>query len=487
MKIAELTKKNVDSFVAEIEEKKIDLHGFVITQHGKTIGSGWWKPYGPDIRHQLFSLSKSFTSTAAGFAVTEGLISLDDDVVSFFPNKVPKNANDYMKRMKVRHLLSMSTGHSSEPMQNIRHKNDWVTEFLIAPPTHEPGTLFLYNSMATYMVSAIIQKVTGITVKEYLTSRLFEPLGIDDPEWDSCPKGINAGGWGLWLSTPEISRFGQFLLQKGAWQGKQLIPSEWLAIATQSHIDNSVSSDGTAQPNKDWAQGYGFQFWRCQHGFYRGDGAFGQFCIVMEKYDMVVALNSGVNDLQGILDVVWKHLIPKDSANDKTKNKKLDSTGNTMMKKEKVVNTNALQYSPPALVGSKEAARNKLAEWNHLVWSMEGNPMNIQSVSFTSSAKKSSFTIKDARGTHQVPFGWGEWIESKSRLKAHDHSKRRMFLTDASAVWTKDDSLCMTIRFPETPETLTLVFKKTDCQLSLKLSINVSFGPTDIPEIIGHL
>ncbi len=478
MKTAELTKKNVASFVAEIEKKKIDLHGFVIMQHGKTIGEGWWKPYGPDIRHQLYSLSKSFTSTAAGFAVTEGLISLDDPVVSFFPSKVPKNANDFMKRMKIRHLLSMSTGHSSEPMQNIRREKDWVKEFLIAPPTHEPGTLFLYNSMATYMVSAIIQKVTGMTVKDYLTPRLFEPLGINDPEWDSCPKGINAGGWGLWLSTPEISRFGQFLLQKGVWEGKQLIPSDWLAIATKAHIDNGVMVDGTPQPNKDWSQGYGFQFWRCQHGFYRGDGAFGQFCIVMEKYDMVIALNSGVNDLQGILDVVWKHLIPKGNASKEGINNQVETDLHSF---------DSLHYSPPALTGLTKQANEKLADWNNDVWIISNNFMSIEEISFSSTTKKSNFSIKDARGTHQVAFGWGEWVETKSSMKAHEYDKRRKFITDASAIWTLDGALNITIRFPETPETITIVFKKTDSQLSVNFSVNVTFDPTVLPELVGTL
>ncbi|MBW7461807.1 serine hydrolase, partial [Paenibacillus sepulcri] len=152
---------------------------------------------------------------------------------------------------------------------------------LAAPVEHEPGTHFVYNSGATYMLSAILQKVTGQTLLEYLQPRLIEPLGIKGAAWDVCPRGINVGGWGLNVTTEDIARFGQLYLQKGMWNGQRLLTEEWIAEATSSQISNG---DGGVN---DWAQGYGYQFWRCRHGVYRGDGAFGQFCIVMPEQDAV--------------------------------------------------------------------------------------------------------------------------------------------------------------------------------------------------------
>lgn len=469
---AVLLPSQVSGFLDDIAANHIELHGFVILQHGKTVADGWWHPYRSDVRHQLFSLSKSFTSTAAGFAVSEGILSLDDTVVSFFPDKVPKDANDFLRSMKIRHLLSMSTGHEVEP--DIRNAKDWVKEFLAAPPTREPGTHFLYNSMATYMVSAIVQKVTGQTVRDYLMPRLFTPLGIPEPEWDSCPKGISAGGWGLWLTTSEISRFGQFLLNKGIWEGKQLLPAEWIETATHTHIDNS------SQTNPDWKVGYGFQFWRCQHGFYRGDGAFGQYCIVMEDHDMVIAMNSGVADMQAILDRVWKHLIP--IANPADAAIKPILGGASVLEAK----CKALRYAPPALTASPAEAVTLFTKWENCQWRLMDNPFKIKTISFATDKRQPVLEMEDERGSHKITFGWGEWLESSSTFKRHNHRKRRKFTNFASADWKSPDCIQLTCRFPETPDWYVLDFMRTtDADMEMNLATNVSFGSDNTLKVAG--
>jgi CubicO group peptidase (beta-lactamase class C family) len=464
----------ISDFLDDIEKNRIELHGFVILQHGNTIADGWWHPYRSDVRHQLFSLSKSFTSTAAGFAVSEGILSLDDHVISFFPDKVPKDANDNLRAMKIRHLLSMSTGHESEP--EIGDAKDWVKAFLSSPPTREPGTHFLYNSIATYMVSAIIQKITGQTVRDYLMPRLFSPLGIPEPEWDSCPKGINAGGWGLWLTTGEIARFGQFLLNKGAWEGKQLLPQEWVVTATSIHIDNS------SQTNPDWKVGYGFQFWRCRHGFYRGDGAFGQYCIVMEEYDAVIAITSGVADMQAVLDLVWKRLVP-DRMTDSIKiTMNPDEEGNLTER------SRMLHYAPPVLSVTPEEAVMFFGRWKGSRWNISENPFMIKSISFKAIGRRMFFEIEDERGNHRISFGWGKWVESVSTFKRHNHRKRRKFLNFASANWMAPSCLQLTCRFPETPDWYEIVITQTsETNLEMKLTTNVSFGPVNALAANGKL
>lgn len=470
----DIAPSQISAFLDDVEASRIELHGFVILQHGNTVADGWWHPYRSDVRHQLYSLSKSFTSTAAGFAVSEGILSLDDTVISFFPNKVPKDANDFLRSMKIRHLLSMATGHEAEP--EIRTSKDWVKEFLATPPTREPGTHFLYNSIATYMVSAILQKITGLTVRDYLMPRLFTPLGIPEPEWDSCPKGINAGGWGLWLTTGEIARFGQFLLNKGIWNGVRLLPQEWVDTASRTHIDNS------SQSNPDWKVGYGFQFWRCRHGFYRGDGAFGQYCIVMDEHDAIIAITSGVADMQAVLDLVWKHLIPEQHVDCEKKIMEPDKADNLAERCQ------SLQYGPPVLSLSLEESTMLFDKWRGSCWNISENPFMIKAIVFNSVGRQTYFEIEDERGSHRIPFGWGHWVESNSTFKRHNHRKRRKFISFASANWKTPNCFQLTCRFPETPDWYTVdITQKSESDLEIKLTTNVSFGPVNALEAMGKL
>jgi CubicO group peptidase (beta-lactamase class C family) len=223
-------------------------------------------------------------------------------VLKFFPDDAPAAPSDNLKAMHVKDLLTMSCGHQTEP--KFKKDEPWVKTFLAHPVEHAPGTHFLYNSSGTYTCSAIVQKVTGMTVLDYLKPRLFEPMGIESPQWSMSPQGISAGGWGLFLRTEDIAKFGQLYLQKGQWNGKQLVPAAWVEQATSKQVSNGTD------PAKDWTQGYGFQFWRCRHNAFRGDGAFGQFCVVLPEQDAVVAITADTKDMQGELNVVWDHLLP---------------------------------------------------------------------------------------------------------------------------------------------------------------------------------
>jgi CubicO group peptidase (beta-lactamase class C family)/sugar lactone lactonase YvrE len=292
----------VRAFVEAADQRLVAMHSFMLVRHGHVVAECWWKPEAPDRGHVLYSLSKSFTSTAVGFAVAEGKLSVDDPVLKFFREDAPENPSDKLKAMRVRDLLTMSTGHETEP--KFSGDVPWAKSFLAHPVPHKPGAHFLYNSPGSYMLAAIVQKVTGETVLDYLKSRLFEPLGIENPEWGTSPQGINLGGWGLKVRTEDIAKFGQLYLQKGKWNGKQLIPAAWVEQATTKQVSNG------SDPTKDWDQGYGFQFWRCRHGAYRGDGAFGQFCVVLPEQDAVIAITANTRDMQAQLNVVWDKLLP---------------------------------------------------------------------------------------------------------------------------------------------------------------------------------
>jgi len=287
----------------EAADKQVDtMHSFLLVRHGQVVAEGWWKPEAADKPHVLHSLSKSFTSTAVGLAVSEGKLSIDDPVLQFFPEAAPEKPSDKLKMMRVRDLLTMSTGHDTET--KFTDDEPWVRSFLAQPVLHKPGTHFLYNTPGTHMLSAIVRKVTGETVLDYLKPRLFEPLGIDDPQWGSSPQGNTFGGWGLRICTEDIAKFGQLYLQKGQWNGKQLVPKTWVEQATSKQVSNG------SDPARDWDQGYGFQFWRCRHNAFRGDGAFGQFCLVLPEQDAVIAITADTGDMQGELNVVWDKLLP---------------------------------------------------------------------------------------------------------------------------------------------------------------------------------
>jgi len=292
----------IRAFVEAADRQVDTMHSFMLIRHGQVVAEGWWAPESAGKPHVLWSLSKSFTSTAVGLAVEEGKLSIDDPVLKFFPEDAPENPSANLKAMRVRDLLTMNTGHQDEV--KLGEEVPWVKAFLAHPVPHKPGTHFRYNTPATYMQSAIVQKVTGKSVLEYLIPRLFEPLGIETPKWDASPQGISIGGYGLFLKTEDIAKFGQLYLQQGKWNGKQLVPAKWIEQATSKQVSNG------SDPDRDWDQGYGFQFWRCRHNAYRGDGKDGQFCIVIPELDAVVALTADTRDLQGELSLVWEYLLP---------------------------------------------------------------------------------------------------------------------------------------------------------------------------------
>jgi len=301
-----VSSRAICDYIETADRQVNTMHSFMLVRHGHVIAEAWWKPEAPDKPHVLWSLSKSFNSTAVGLAIEEGKLSLDDPVLKFFPADAPADPSDNLKAMTVRDLLTMTCGHDTEPKAVGRAPS--VRQFLAHPVLHKPGTHFLYNTMGSYTLSAIVTKVTGQTSLEFLKPRLFEPLGIDNPQWESSPEGNSLGGYGLKLCTEDIAKFGQLYLQKGMWNGKQLLPPKWVERSTSKQVPNDDESH--ANMGGDWRQGYGFQFWRCTHNAYRGDGANGQFCVVIPDKDVVVAITAQTGNMQSELNLVWEKLSP---------------------------------------------------------------------------------------------------------------------------------------------------------------------------------
>ncbi len=229
--------------------------------------------------------------------------------------------------MRVRDLLSMSAGQDPDPtFKTVISDSNWVRSFLAVPVVHEPGTKFLYNTLATYMLSAIVQKVTGEKVIDFLKPRLFEPLAIEGMDWEVDPRGISTGGWGLRLKTEDMAKFGQLFLQKGKWDGKQLLPEAWIEEATTKKIDQEPDTPQAVKDSSDWLQGYCYQMWRSRHNAYRADGAFGQFIIIMPDQDAVIAVTSETPDMQEEKNLIWEYLLPAIKADKLPENSALSAT-----------------------------------------------------------------------------------------------------------------------------------------------------------------
>ena len=305
-----VSSQNILKFLDAAATSSHEFHSIMILRHGKVVAEGWWNPYGPNIKHTMYSVSKSFAATAVGFAVSEKKLSVEDKVISFFPDETPNNVDPNLAALRVKHLLSMSVGQQPDPSARVGKTENWVRAFLNTPIIHEPGTKFLYNSVATYMLSAIVQKVTGQKAIDYLKTRLFQPLGIEGIDWEVDPQGINVGGWGLRLKTEDMAKFGQLFLQKGSWNGKQILPAAWVDEASTMKIMQDPDAPQAKKDSSDWLQGYCYQMWRSLHNSYRGDGAYGQYILVLPEKDAVIIITSETTNMQQEINLVWKYLLP---------------------------------------------------------------------------------------------------------------------------------------------------------------------------------
>jgi CubicO group peptidase (beta-lactamase class C family) len=482
----------VHEFIRRVDAEVDHLHSFMLLRGGAVVAEGWWAPYAAERPHVLFSLSKSFTSTAVGFAVHEGLLSVDDRVVSFFPEALPPTVSDNLAAMRVRDLLAMATGHELDTLDALFRDpdGDWARAFLARPVDRTPGTHFVYNSGATYMLSAIVQRRTGMRISEYLRPRLFDPLGIADPVWDRDPRGVDVGGWGLNITTEDIAHFGQLYLQNGEWNGRQVIPAAWVAEATRAHSDNSSNE------NADWKQGYGYQFWRCRHNAYRGDGAFGQYCIVMPDQDVVIAITSGIGDMQGVLNLVWETLLPAFGPAPLAEDPAAHAALRAQLAALQMPRPQGKAHSP--LAASIADKRYRLeaspypAEALSLEFLMNVNALPISAVEGLQRPADAAqvqlaadgvvLHLHTPRGVDAVAAGFADWRESRIAFTTD-----RPVLCSSVAAWSDDHTLCITSCLVETPfvRTHTLRFSSDGAQVELETRLNYAFGPNEPLRISG--
>jgi CubicO group peptidase (beta-lactamase class C family) len=463
-------------FLNAIDTGRQEIHSFMFLRHGKVIAEGWWSPYGPDYSHVMYSASKTFTATAIGLAVSENKLKITDRVISFFPYSLPDTTGEFMKELTVRDLLTMSVGQDPEP-RSMGTNGDWIALFLSTEPVIKPGTVFKYNNMATFMLSAIVQQVTGQTVFDYLQPRIFKPLAIRGIDWDLNPQGINLGMIGLRLHTEDMAKFGQLLLQGGTWNKKQLIPKEWVKEATSFKISNSDPQSKIPDDINDWAQGYCYQMWRGRNNTVRLDGMAGQFVILIPDKDAVVVLTANARNTQSEMNLVHNYLIPA-------------------IKSEKPVPDNPavygeLQKRMKTLVLKQPASKLSKSEFEEKIsgneFILDDNGYNIQSVYLAFNGEGCTFALKRDNKISSIKAGQGNFKMSNSgttsllspprnisakSIDANYTVPRTSIKVGASYSWIDKGTLEITARFVEESlgsETIVCRFSETSNALRITI------------------
>ncbi len=376
-------------------ESKLDaVHSFVLVRHGRVIAQGAWAPYDLDRPHQLYSHSKSFTSTAIGFLVDDGKLDLDCPLIDLFPDKIPVDADEKVRALRVRDLLTMNTGfEGSDNMRAHPEEPDWLKSFFATKPGVWPGTRFRYDTCATYVLAAIVEKISGKPMMAFLQERLCRPLGFGRAYTHVSPTGVACGGYGLYVRTPDLAKFGLLYLNEGEWNGQRLLSRDWVRLASAKQ---TASNPGSG----DWSCGYGFQFWRCRHGAYRADGSHGQYTIVMPDQDAVLSVTACLPNMGAILEPVWDILLPA--------MKKTPLSPDPKAYAELTAYLNALAL--PIVAGAAQGAQRLPTE----AFAFKANARGYKTVRIeqTTSGLACRLVI-DKVGEQSFPIGVGRWADGR--------------------------------------------------------------------------
>ena len=458
-----ISSASIRAYIAAVRASGQEFHSIMIIRHGHVVAEGWWYPFLPQHHQQLYSLSKSFTGTAIGMAIDEKKLKLDDPVISFFPKDQPSSISTNLAALKIRHLLSMSVGQEKDSILTLEHTpvgTPWEETFLSLPVVYEPGTRFLYNSGASYMLSSIVRQVTGQNVHAYLKSRLYMPLGITGATWTENAEGVNMGASNLRIRTEDIGKIGQLYLQRGKWNGRQLVSKDWVALATKKEID-------TGKQDSSWGFGYGFQFWLNPPGGFRADGAYGQYSMVFPEKDTVVVITSESADKESTMHTVWDHLYP---ALTEHRTLPANNTDYALLQQE----LKALVLPPPNLYKVSPTSTALSGK----TFLLEKNEFNAKAVSFRFADDHIAFTLaEEGKPDIVITCGINKWIMKGNRKPSANSlfSLRRIDFDSpvaASAGWKDYRTLVLTFRYVEAihGDTFTCIFDEDKLHIQFLFS-----------------
>lgn len=441
---------------------RLELHSLMVVRRGHVVAQGWWEPYRPDGIALVYSLSKALTTTGVGIAVGEGLLDVDAPLSEVLGDLMPTRAAAWARTARVRDLLTMASGHAVDAIEVMARAadagRDPLRAFLELPAEHSPGTLFTYNQGCTLTLAAALARVTGQRLVDWLRPRLLEPLGIEHIDWTlmggvpgPTGAGLEMGYSGAHLGTEAIAALGELWRCEGRWGGRQLLPAEYVAAASGVRIATAgeigVGMDGAA----DWERGYGYQLWASRHG-YRGDGAFGQFCLVLPQQEAVVVLTAQTTRMQDEIDLVWRHLIPVLA--DRPHDASAAADGATVADGAAVELT-GLRLPPPAGGFTPGAG---LLDTAHPVGTPE-QLRHVHSVRLTRGGGVLLMTWRADGADHSTRVGVGEWVRGEL---PHPPSLRPAVATAAVA---DADSVTVSVIYVESPHSLTLTITRDGARM----------------------
>ncbi|MCL2512508.1 MAG: beta-lactamase family protein [Oscillospiraceae bacterium] len=473
-----LSSRALIDWLDDMRDNKLEFHSFMVLRHGKVAAEGYFYPYNAETPHALYSFSKSFTSTAVGFAIDEGLFGLDTTVAELLDDISVKKNKEHIQKLTVRDLLRMRSG-LGEDIIGDKAKFDWIKHFLEGKNDSAPGEKWFYNNMCPYLLSYALTRKTGMPLVDYLMPRLFGPLGIERPVWEESPDGTEAGGWGLYLKTEDLARFMLCYHQKGVWEGKQVIPARWAAEAVKLQGD-------TVDNRQDFKCGYGYYFWRgSTPNTYRADGLFSQHGIVFEDYDAVIVYTAAVPSEQAAIDSVLRHFpaafkegaLPGDDEAHNEMNRrisclsleKLPASGKN--EAEKLISGKTYKTKKAGILrfGGQPFSILPMPV-TFMMGYKAGNPDNVR-FDFKDGYCIFSWDEGDGKEKNSIPIGMdGEFRTGKMRLADID------FTAVSGGCWHEDGTLELWIRVLETISMRVLKFKfdgnrfkaKTDSVPSIK-------------------
>ena len=433
-------------------ERKIDcLHGFVLLRHGKVIAEGSWKPYDTlNETHWLSSHTKCFTTTAIGMLVDEGKLDLDERVVDILPDKLPAVVSENLRMVRIRDLMTMNFGSEKSERWHDDMDGDWAKAILASSFSRKPGQAFAYDSSATHLLGIIVARRSGKPLMDFLRERLFLPLGIEKAWTTFDPSGNPCAAWGFNLTTREISLIGQLHLDRGVWQGRRLLSEDWVDLATTKQTW-SGKTPTERQANNDWLQGFGFSWWRCQHGCYRADGSGGQYTIVMPRYDAVLSINADVADMQPILDLVWSDFLPAFSENALPD----DSAVATALKD---------RCAHLALSPVKGRADGLSEDFYGRDYVLTSAPRDLISLRLEKAGKGWCLQMTTTAGVYRLPVGFGTWEQGTCMFSTKKHQPYSYFVGSrrvaSSAAVQEDGSLRLRMLLLSGPRRIDLTFRR---------------------------
>ncbi len=428
-----------------------EIHSAMVLRHGKVIAEMYPEPFAPEYRHTVYSASKTFTAIAVGLAVDENRLRVTDRVAAFFPEHMPEKISDNLAKMTVRDLLTMTAG--IIPDNNVIFTEEqWLGTYL-SSEVLDPGETFRYDNLASYTLSAIVQKVTGMTTFEYLKARMFTPMNIRDIGWELSPEGINTGGWGLHIQSEAMAKTGQLLLNKGEWKGQRIISSSWVEEMMKPQV---------------WV--YGYQMWAEGYpGAARADGAGGQYIVVVPDKDMVfVVTQLTTEEGSGAYhkSLIWK-LLPE------IKDEVLPPSKDYELLKKKTAESGL-----PMMKGRATSSLSK--DYNGRTFSLEDSYLGWKSISFNFGKKHITAHITEAGGNEfDLTFGHDTWEKSiintfppypivyaKDRFKGIDCP----FLAAGNYAWPEKDRLRLKIYYVNWISSLELDIRFEDEGISLGIT-----------------